>query len=94
MQFEFFYCSMPQGHGTLERQSTQSALSIQQGGFTLAQAHQKNSGTLFCVQTIHNIKPSFMNTKPLRSRFVSAFLFCRAPVFLILLPLGIDGVLR
>jgi len=41
---------MPQWHGTLERQSTQSALSIQQGGFTLPHAHQKNSGTLFCVQ--------------------------------------------
>jgi len=46
---------MPQGHATLERQSSQSALSsdsyrIRQGGFSLLQAHQKNSGTSFCVQ--------------------------------------------
>jgi hypothetical protein len=26
---------MPQGHATLERQSSQNALSIQQGGFSL-----------------------------------------------------------
>jgi len=61
----------------LERQSTQSALSsdsyrIQQGGFSLAHAHQKNSGTLFCVQFIYSFELSSMNTKPLRFRFGGA----------------------
>ena len=40
--------------------------------FAQSHAHQKNSGTTFCVQNfLFKIKSSFMNTKPLRFRFVS-----------------------
>jgi len=47
-------------------------LSIQQGGFSLPHAHQKSSGTLFCVQFLYGFELSFMNTKPLRFRFGGA----------------------
>jgi len=40
---------MPRGHGTLERQSTQSALSIQQGAFFTIPAHIKKTAALCFV---------------------------------------------
>jgi len=64
----FFCRSMPRRHGTLERQSTQSALSIQQCGFSPTHAHQKNSGTLFCSFLLSE-KLRGIFTKPLRFRF-------------------------
>jgi len=67
---------MPRGIKLLRHQKYAKMLSqSSKGPFTQSHTHQKNSGTLFCVQYfVFEIKSSFMNTKPLRFRFGTASL--------------------
>jgi hypothetical protein len=86
---------MPRRHATLERQSSQSPLSIQQWAFCTIPPQNKKTSALRFVFNIHkSLKSTVMNTKPLRFRFGSGAVYYSAPVFLIFPALGIDGVLR
>ena len=69
----FFARSMPRGHGTLERQSTQSALSIQLGAFhTTPHTLKKQWSLRFVFKIQLSFEFILMNTKPPRLRFDSA----------------------
>ena len=61
------------GHGTLERQSTQSTLSIQLWAFyTTSHTSKKQRHFVLCSNSFFKIQSAFMNTKLLRFRFGSA----------------------
>jgi hypothetical protein len=59
-----------------------------------AHADQKNSGTSFCVRFILNFEFNANEHKTTAFQVWQCYLGHCAPVFLILLPLGIDVVLR
>lgn len=68
-----FHRSMPRGHGTLERKSTQSALSIRQWAFsTSPRTSKKQRHFVLCSNTPKSFESVLLNTKPLRLRFGSA----------------------
>jgi len=89
----FFFRSMPRGHGTLERQSTQSALSIQQWAFYTTLYTSKNSGTSFCLLVFKwKIVQTWTQNHCVLGLVEPFVLFCSC--FLISTAPGIDSVLR
>jgi hypothetical protein len=64
---------MPQGMVLWSAKVPKARCQSSNEPFAQSYAHQKNSGTSFCVQYFFKkFKSSVMNTKPLRFRFVTA----------------------
>ena len=83
---------MPRGIKLLRHQKYAKMLRQSSNGpFAQADAHQKNSGTLFCVgMWLMSVCGNFETQNSLRLRFGSAGFADPAPVFLIQLAPGID----